>query len=74
MENEIRKNVEAYPVLYKTFLHIEEHSVFYKNIFAASASIPIDFLIAERVCAECNVLIYIVGKITANTILNECSY
>lgn len=52
MENEIRKNVEAYPVLYKTFLYIEEHSVFYKNIFAASASIPIDFLIAERVCAD----------------------
>ncbi len=52
MENEIRKKIEVYPVLHKTFLYIEEHSVFYKNIFTASTTIPINLPIAERICSD----------------------
>ncbi len=49
----INKNIEKeYPIFYKTCLHLQKTSFFYRDIFAANEQIPINYTLAEKMCSD----------------------
>lgn len=43
---------KEYPIFYKTCFYLKKTSFFYKDIFAANERIPINYILAEKMCSD----------------------